>query len=272
MGLVLKKRKLGKTDLDFSILGLGTVKFGRNTDVKYPHSFDIPSDNEILKLLQKAHCIGINYLDTAPAYGNSEKKIGKLLKKLKKKFYIVSKVGENYDPLNGSHFNFKLNEMRASIEKSIINMQLNYLDVALLHLGDDEINQIKSGAIENLKKIKQEGLVNYIGISGKSLKAGKLALEIGIDVLMISYNPQYTDEYPLIEEANKKSTGIIIKKAFNSGYLIKNSNDISNTLSKVFSNQNISSVVIGTKNIKHLEQNFKSLENKYLERKENGKF
>ena len=53
---------------------------------------------------------------------------------------------------------------------------------------------------------------------------------------------------------------------------IKNSNDISNTLSKVFSNQNISSVVIGTKNIKHLEQNFKSVENKYLERKENGKF
>jgi len=263
--MILSKRTLGNTNLKLSILGLGTVKFGRNTDVKYPQAFDIPPKKEIKELLLRAHSLGINYLDTAPAYGDSEKKIGEIQKKIRKKFHIISKVGEFYDPNKGSYFNFSYDEMRKSIKKSIENLKLNYLDVALLHLGDDEIEQINGGALENLIKIKQEGLVHYIGVSGKSLAAGRLALDIGVDTLMITYNSSYPDEYPLIKEAHKKNTGIIIKKAFNSGHLINN-NNVTSILPGILSNQKISSVVIGTKNINHLENNFKSLENKFLER------
>ena len=64
-------RPLGLSGLQLSVLGLGTVKLGRNTDVKYPQDFELPSDEAILNLLEVAGSLGINYLDTAPAYGLS---------------------------------------------------------------------------------------------------------------------------------------------------------------------------------------------------------
>jgi len=71
------RRALGATGLEVSALGLGTVKFGRNTGVKYPAGFELPSAAEIGELLAVARDLGINLLDTAPAYGSSEERIGK---------------------------------------------------------------------------------------------------------------------------------------------------------------------------------------------------
>ena len=60
-------RPLGQTGLELSPIGLGTVKIGRNTDVKYPADFELPSDDDIIELLTLASELGINCLDTAPA-------------------------------------------------------------------------------------------------------------------------------------------------------------------------------------------------------------
>ena len=59
--------KLGNTGLQVSVLGLGTVKFGRSLGVKYPNPFAIPDDRQLLNILDCAADIGINLLDTAPA-------------------------------------------------------------------------------------------------------------------------------------------------------------------------------------------------------------
>ena len=76
--------------------------------------------------------------------------------------------------------------MRSSIKKSIENLKVNYLDVALLHLGNDEIEQLNSGALENLFKLKKEGLVKYIGVSGKSKYSAIFALNFG-EVKIMGY-------------------------------------------------------------------------------------
>jgi aryl-alcohol dehydrogenase-like predicted oxidoreductase len=76
----MRLRPLKGTDLKVSPVGLGTVKFGRNEGVKYPTSFDIPDMDELSNLLALAKEIGINTLDTAPAYGLSEERLGELLK------------------------------------------------------------------------------------------------------------------------------------------------------------------------------------------------
>ena len=68
----MDKRKLGLTDIMVSPLGLGTVKFGRNEDVKYPRGFQIPEEKDLASLLSQAQALGVNLLDTAPAYGLSE--------------------------------------------------------------------------------------------------------------------------------------------------------------------------------------------------------
>ena len=75
----LPKKNIPGTELDVSVLGLGTVKLGRDKGVKYPESFTIPNDEAALALLQQAWDLGINLIDTAPAYGNSEQRLGELL-------------------------------------------------------------------------------------------------------------------------------------------------------------------------------------------------
>lgn len=87
----LPKKLIAGTDIEVSMLGLGTVKLGRNKGVKYPTSFTIPDDEAALKLLEQAWELGINLIDTAPAYGNSEQRLGELLPQLPHDFVICSK-------------------------------------------------------------------------------------------------------------------------------------------------------------------------------------
>ena len=61
------KRSLGSTGLDVSVLGLGTVKIGRNQQVKYPAGFELPDDRAVIELFELARSLGINLIDTAPA-------------------------------------------------------------------------------------------------------------------------------------------------------------------------------------------------------------
>ena len=76
---MLQARRLGSTGLFVSPLGLGTVKLGRNTGVKYPGEFKIPTDAQAADLLRGAQKAGITLLDTAPAYGEAEERLGRIV-------------------------------------------------------------------------------------------------------------------------------------------------------------------------------------------------
>ena len=111
-------RPLGSTGLYVSPLGLGTVKLGRDQGVKYPDRFRIPDDTQALALLNQARELGINLIDTAPAYGISEERLGPLLRGQRQDWVIVSKVGEEFS--NGaSHFDFTPAHTRFSLERSL---------------------------------------------------------------------------------------------------------------------------------------------------------
>src|SRR5690554_5900058 len=97
----MKQRPLGSTGIQVSPLGFGTVKLGRNQGVKYPNTFSIPNDTEALHLIALAKEHGVNLIDTAPAYGNSEERLGFLLKGQRQDFVICSKVGEEFDVNTG---------------------------------------------------------------------------------------------------------------------------------------------------------------------------
>jgi len=89
-------RPLGGTGLTVSPLGLGTVKLGRDQGVKYPNGFRIPDDAQARQLLRLARDLGINLIDTAPAYGISEQRLGPLLQGQREHWVVVSKVGEEF--------------------------------------------------------------------------------------------------------------------------------------------------------------------------------
>lgn len=115
--VALTKRQLGSTDIEVSVLGLGTVKLGRDQEVKYPSGFTIPNDNEVRDLLALATELGINFIDTAPAYGNSEERLGQLMTN-PNDWVIMTKVGEIFEK-GKSSFDFSAAHTRLSVERSL---------------------------------------------------------------------------------------------------------------------------------------------------------
>src|SRR5215204_5162345 len=90
-------RQLGRSGISVSSIGLGTTKLGRNTDVKYPNSFDLPSDDEVGALIAASIGVGINLIDTAPAYGTSEQRLGPFIEADRERLILCTKCGENYE-------------------------------------------------------------------------------------------------------------------------------------------------------------------------------
>ena len=246
---VVKKIILGNTNLEVSRIGLGTVKFGRNTGVKYPQRFNIPDDQSIRKLLSLAKELNINLLDTAPAYGLSEERLGIFLKKDRHNWIISSKVGETFDN-NQSSFNFTKTFIINSVHRSLKHLNTDYLDLLLIHSnGQDEEIINKYNAFDTLRDLKQQGLIRNFGMSSKTIAGGLLTVNIA-DVVMVEYNSNHLEELPVIQEAFKLNKGVLIKKALGSGHL-----DAETNINLIFKTKGVHSIIIGTINLLHLIEN-----------------
>ena len=249
----IPRRSLGNTNIEVSCLGLGTVKFGRNQDVKYPENFDLPNDKEISELVKNAQELGLNLLDTAPAYGSSEKRIGGLFqkKKISRHDWVIStKVGEEFED-GISKFDFSAKNTELSIKRSLKRLQTDYLDIVLIHSNgfDDEIFD-ETDCLPTLQRLKKEGLIRAIGVSTKTPGGAIRAAEI-TDIIMVTLNPEMQADLSAIERANQINKGVLIKKVFNSGHAdLKEEN-----LQYALETPGVSSVIIGTLNFDHLQKN-----------------
>lgn len=252
----LPKRQLGNTDLFVSTLGLGTVKIGRNTDIKYPENFNIPEDKDVINLLAQAKDFGINLIDTAPAYGTSEVRLGNLLQGQRHEWVIVGKAGEDYENKQ-STYNFTRKHILESIKRSLKNLKTDYIDALLIHSDGNDMDIINNFDVFNtLDDAKQQGLIRYSGMSTKTVDGGILALQHS-DMAMVMYNPIETAELPVIEKAHEWNKGILVKKAFASGHLqkFKEEDPVARALEFILNTQGVSSVILGTINPAHLHQN-----------------
>jgi len=247
-------RQLGSTGLSVSPLGFGTVKIGRNTGVKYPKGFSLPTDSEILDLLENAKELGINLLDTAPAYGSSEQRLGGLLNN-RHDWVLCSKVGEEFDQ-DQSFFDFTANHTRFSVERSLKRLNTDYLDLVLVHSdGNDREIIEQSDCLGTLSKLQQEGHIRAFGLSTKTVAGGCLAAEL-TDVVMVTYNPSQQEELVVIEEAAQRDKGVLIKKAFNSGHDLASQDSSAQTnMDFVFATKGVHSAIVGTLNKDHLVDN-----------------
>jgi len=255
MDTTLPRRRFGTTDLHVSPIALGTVKFGRDQHVKYPNAFRIPDDNHVRELLALATDLGINVIDTAPAYGNSETRLGALLGR-QQDWLICTKVGEEFDH-NGSHFDFSPEHTRFSVERSLTRLQRDALDIVLIHSNGNDLDIIEHhGTLDALADLKQQGKIRAFGLSGKTVASGLAALQRS-DCAMVTFNTDYDAELPVIDYAATHNKGIIIKKAFASGHIIERDIDdpIKASFTTIFNQAGVHSVTIGTINPQHLRQN-----------------
>lgn len=254
----LAKRSLGQTGIEVSCLGLGTVKFGRNQEVKYPGSFSLPEDEQISALLDQAKDLGINLLDTAPAYGSSEQRLGRLLKD-RQDWIICTKVGEEF-AVGKSFYDFSAEHTRHSIERSLRDIKTDYLDIVLIHSDGKDLQIIESSdCIETLSRMKDEGLIRAIGMSTKTVEGGIKAVEL-LDVVMVTFNPSAMSDIAVIDHAYSLNKGVLIKKALNSGHDCNGlDSSTENNLRFSLSRDGVSSVIVGTINPTHLEENVKAV-------------
>lgn len=252
----LPKISLGSSGLSVTPLGLGTVKFGRNTGVKYPSAFNLPSRTDLKNLLHFAKDQGINLLDTAPAYGNSEEILGRLLSQDRQDWVIVSKAGEEYVN-NTSWFDFSPAHLRASVERSLRRLGTDYLDAVLIHSDGNDVDIINNqGAFDTLSQLKKQGLIRAFGMSTKTLEGGLLTVAQA-DIVMLTYNPLYTAESPVIDKAHELNKGVIIKKALASGHLnqLPGKDPVLTAFEFIFERPGALSVIVGSINQAHLARN-----------------
>lgn len=259
MLLKLPQHSLGQTGIKVSPIGLGTVKFGRNQAVKYPQSFELPSDNNLVDLLKLAKQLGINTLDTAPAYGTSEQRLGELLQGERKDWVIIGKAGETFE--NGvSSYDFSKDFILKNVEHSLKNLNTDYLDVLLIHSNGDDIKIIEHDKVfATMQQLKDEKIIRAFGMSTKTIAGGLRTIE-GADVAMVTYNPIETSEKKVIAAAHQHNKGILIKKAFASGHLneIDGEDPVQTVMDFIFQTPGISSVILGTINQEHLQHNVKA--------------
>jgi aryl-alcohol dehydrogenase-like predicted oxidoreductase len=252
-------RELGSTGIRVSPLGLGTVKIGRDQQVKYPTGFRIPDDQAVRELLDLAWELGINTLDTAPAYGNSEERLGQLLPH-KDDWVIVGKVGEIFE--NGeSLFDFSAAYTRKSVERSLKRLGREMIDVVLVHSDGNDMDIIRNQEVcDTLQELKREGLIRAVGMSTKTVEGGLWCAE-NMDVVMATYNPVHTEELPVLQRAAELNKGILIKKGLQSGHADASAggSGVEQALRFVFE-QPVHSVVVGTINPQHLRQNVATIE------------
>ena len=247
----MQKRRIGSTDCWVSPISLGTVKLGRNEGVKYPHGFALPTDVEARHLLSRAKELGVNLLDTAPAYGLSEERLGVLLREDRKEWILATKVGETF--ANGeSQFDFSKTAVLASIERSLKRLNTDYVDFVLVHSSGDDESIIRDEAIFTSLKLAQDaGKIRYIGFSGKTVAGGLLALQEA-DVVMVTFNPHYVEEKAVLDAALSQQKGVFIKKALASGH-INTKEGVDNALKFILREAAVSSVVKGTHKLNQLE-------------------
>jgi aryl-alcohol dehydrogenase-like predicted oxidoreductase len=229
-----------------STLGLGTVKFGRNQGIKYPggDGFALPTDPEIEKLLEVALECGINVLDTAPAYGTSEERLGRLLGARRKEFFLMTKTGEEF--VDGkSEYCFTAAHTRMSVERSLRRLKTDFLDCVLCHSTRDDVEVMtRTDVLETLARLKEAGTIGAFGVSTSTVEGGRLAADL-CDAVMVAYSRAYTGERAVIDHARSRRKMVFVKKGLNSGH-IGDPGDVSDNIRFILGTPGVTTLIFGS--------------------------
>ncbi len=194
----MEKRKFGNTGLEVSILGFGAMHIGSA----------MIEDAVADKMLNEVLDLGINLIDTARAYGQSERRIGQFLSHRRNEFILSTKVG--YDVQWQPDWTYEA--VTGGIDQALKLMQTDYIDIVHLHSCSLDILE-KGDVIRGLEKQKKGGKVRFIAYSGEN-EALKFAVASGrFDSIQTSVN--ICDQRiinDVLPEAVERDLGVIAKR------------------------------------------------------------
>lgn len=197
----LERRRFGKTDMQVALLGFGGAEIG----------YEGAEQATVDKLLNAALDAGLNVIDTAECYADSEIKIGNAVASRRKEFFLFTKCGHTSQPPKQGPDWTKQGVLQ-SVERSLERLKTDVIDLVQLH--SCSLDELKKGeCIAGLEEAKKQGKTRYIGYSGDSL-AAKWAIESGkFDALQTSINVCDQECIELtLPLAREKGLGVIAKR------------------------------------------------------------
>ena len=247
--ITVDRQRLGRSGLEVSPIGFGGFKIGRNQGIKYPDPYTLPSDEQVDRLLGAMLDIGINYFDTAPAYGLSEQRIGQVISHRRNDLVISTKVGERFEA-GQSTYDYSTDAVRQSIERSLHRLRTDVLDLVFVHCdGNDLAILTDTDIVADLQHLRERGLIRAIGMSGKTPEGAKAALAWA-DVIMVEYHTENRAHEAVMAQAASAGVGVVVKKGLGSGRLVP-----AEAVRFVLDNPAVGSLLIGSLDLEHMRHN-----------------
>jgi hypothetical protein len=195
----MERRRLGQTDMVVSVLGFGGSEIG----------YERVSRRAVARLLGGALDAGLNVIDTAECYVDSEELIGQTVAGRRREFYLFTKCGH---PDSWEREDWRPASLLAGIERSLQRLATDYVDLVQLH--SCSLATLRRGdVIEALERARERGLTRYIGYSGDGA-AARYAVACGrFDTLQTSVNIADQEAITLtLPLAMERRVGVIAKR------------------------------------------------------------
>jgi aryl-alcohol dehydrogenase-like predicted oxidoreductase len=256
-------------------LALGTVQFGLDYGINNKEGK--VSKGEVFRILEYAYEKGINILDTAYDYGDSEKVLGEVIKENNLKFKIISKL----------HLG-KIKNSKKIVNESLKRLNSNRMYGYMFHNFESFIENPK--VLDELKEMKKIGKIEKYGFSLYKPEEAEHLLKknVEFDIIQVPYSIFDQSFSKLFKEFKKRNIEIYVRSVFLQGLMFKKPDDLKGKFTKIKSkieklnelskngdiplsaicinfavfNENIDKVVIGVDSLENLKENIKALEYK----------
>ena len=223
----MEYRRLGRTGLNVSAVSLGAWEIGGAVRLTFKgygtlsHGWGKTDDAASLDLIASCRDAGVNFIDTAPIYGDghSEELVGRALKSCRDKWVVCTKGGHGAE--NGAAWtDFSRRRILKQADESLARLQMEAVDLYLLH--NPSLEEIRHGeCLDALAELRRQGKTRFTGVSIDSNEMGLEIIRLGAaDVLQHSINlVDSSAAAELLPAASAHDVGIVARGLFGSGFL-----------------------------------------------------
>lgn len=219
----MQTRRLGRTDLDISVLSIGGL---------YTSSL-AGGESETRRIMQRAAELGINAIDTAPAYADSELTVGQAIDGLNAPLIITTKLGgrpQPFDPQN-------IDALRASVDESLRLLGRDHIDILMVHEPDrpqqypwwTSYDPLDGPALQLMDELKAAGKIRFTGLAGTTVtELSSLVRSDRFDIVLtaFNYNVLYRESKDtVIAAARQHDMGIVLASTLGQGFLTRRADE-----------------------------------------------
>lgn len=216
----MRYKALGRTGLQVSEIAFGGVEIGVPYGIGVQGREDMLSEKEAISLLHEALEKGINFFDTARLYGESETIMGKAFASKRQDIVLATKCRHFRDSSGALPPDYALKTfIQNSLKESLRELQTDYVDVYMLHYGDQEIldNEVIAEVFQDLKN---QGVIRATGVSTYLSSETETAIATGHwDVIQLPFNLMDQRHAACFDDAVENGVGIVVRSVLMKGLL-----------------------------------------------------